>query len=382
MKWVWRSIFFVLVIGIFGGLGAGIAWYAFDFKPKFLAEVIMSAPQPPATVSAEAAREDAWAPEISGIGSLKAIDGIDVTPQVGGILKEVLFESGQDVKKGDRLAVLDTDTEEAQLRSLMVQLANAETELQRRQQVFAKGFAAKADVDTIRTQRDTFQADADRARALIAQKFIYAPWDGRLGLKNVSPGQYIAPGQTIVSLQRLDPIYVDFPVTEGEYARIKPGQAVMALFEAFPGESFPGKVEYSDTTTSQESRTIMIRASIVNKDNRLLPGMYANVSVTTGAPEMVTTVPQTAVTFSLYGDNVLVVVPAKKPDPNAKEPQLELERRVVKTGGVKEGRVQIVSGIKAGEQVVTAGQNKVDQGSRVVIDNSIALNRVDGPTLQ
>lgn len=382
MKWFWRILFFVLVIGVFGGLGGAIGYYAFDFKPKFLAEVISNAPRPAATVSAEAARQDAWAPEVSAIGTATAIDGIQITPQVGGVLKEVLFESGQAVKKGQRLAVLDTDTEQAQLRSLEAQLANAEAELARRTAVFQKGYAAKADIDSIRTQRDTLQADADRIRALIAQKFIHAPWDGRLGLRNVSPGQYIAAGQPIVWLQRVDPIYVDFSVTEAEFARIKEGQPVQVKFEAYPTETFPGKVMFTDAAMVEASRTIKVRASIVNEHGRIVPGMYANASVTVGEPQAVTTVPQTAVTYSLYGDNVLVVVPAKGLDPNAKEGELAIERRFVKTGGVKNGRVEIVSGLKAGEEVVTAGHNKVDQGSKVIIDNSIALNRVDGPVLQ
>jgi membrane fusion protein (multidrug efflux system) len=377
-----RIIYFLLVIIFLGGLGGAIGWYAFDFKPKFLAQVITSAPRPPATVSAEPAREDAWAPEISAIGTLTAVDGIEVTPQVGGILKEVLFESGQTVKKGDRLAVLDFSTEEAELRSQMAQLVNAEAELERRTAVFNKGFAPKADVDAVRSRRNVFQASADRIRAVIAQKFIYAPWDGRLGLKNVSPGQYVAPGSPIVWLQKTDPIYADFSVTEAELARINEGQPVQAKFDAYPGETYPGKVEVRDAQISEASRTIKIRASIVNAEGKLVPGMYANVRVITGDPQMVTTVPQTAVTFSLYGDNVLVVVPAKTPDPNAKEAQLEVERRFVKTGGVKNGRVEIISGVKAGEQVVTAGQNKIDQGSKVVIDNSIALNRADDAVLQ
>jgi membrane fusion protein (multidrug efflux system) len=377
-----RVIYFGLVTVFLGGLGALIAWYAFDFKPKFIAEAIMSAPQPAQTVSAELARTDAWAPEITAIGSLTAPNSIDITPQVGGVIEQVLFESGQQVKKGDKVVVFDTATEEAELRSAEVQLANAQSEFNRRNAVFKKGFAAKADVEAARTQRDTAQATVDRLKAVIAQKIIYAPWDGRLGFKNVSPGQYLAPGQPIVSLQSIDPIFADFTVPEAALARIKPGQPVEARFDAYPGQVFQGKVALTDIKITEASRTVMVRAELANPDHKLLPGMYANIKVTVGEPQTVTTIPQTAVTFSLYGDNVFVVVPVKKPDPNAKEPELEIERRFVKTGDVKEGRVQIVSGVKAGEQVVVAGQNKIDQGSKVKIDNSIALNRTEGPVIQ
>jgi membrane fusion protein, multidrug efflux system len=377
-----RIIYFLLVTVLLGGIGAGIAYYAFDFKPKFLAQVIMSAPRPPQTISAEAARTDAWAPEVTAIGSLKAINAIDITPQVGGVIEQVLFQSGQRVKKGDKVVVFDTATEEAELRSAEVQLKNAEDEFNRKSAVFKKGYAAKADVETLRTQRDTAQATVDRLKAVIAQKNIYAQWDGVLGFKNVSPGQYLAPGQAVVSLQSIDPIFADFPVTEGELGRIKPGQPVEARFDAFPDQAFTGKVALKDTKITEASRTVMVRAEIANPDRKLLPGMYANVKVTVGEPQTVTTVPQTAVTFSLYGDNVFVVIPAKKPDPKAKEAELEVERRFIKTGNVKEGRVEILSGVKVGEQVVIAGQNKIDQGSKVKIDNSIALNRTEGPVIQ
>jgi membrane fusion protein (multidrug efflux system) len=377
-----RIIYFMLVTVLLGGIGAGIAYYAFDFKPKFLAEVIMNAPKPAQTVSAEPARTDAWAPEITAIGSLTAPDSIDITPQVGGVIEQVLYESGQQVKKGDKLVVFDTATEEAELRSAEAQLTNAQDEFTRRNAVFKKGYAAKADVETLRMQRDTTQANVDRLHAVIAQKIIYAPWDGRLGFKNVSPGQYLAPGQPVVSLQSIDPIFADFTVTEAELGRIQKGQPVEARFDAFPDQAFQGKIALTDIKITEASRSIMVRAEIANPDRKLLPGMYANIKVTVGEPQTVTTVPQTAVTFSLYGDNVYVVVPAKKPDPNAKEPELEIERRFVKTGEVKAGRVAVVSGVKPGEQVVIAGQNKIDQGSKVKIDNSIALNRTEGPVLQ
>jgi membrane fusion protein (multidrug efflux system) len=377
-----RIIYFVLVTVFLGGLGAGIAFYAFDFKPKFLAEVIMNAPKPAQIISAEPARTDAWAPEITAIGSLTAVDAIDITPQVGGVIEQVLFESGQQVKKGDKIVVFDTDTEEAELRSAEVQLKNAQDEFGRRNAVFKKGYASKSDLEALRTQRDTAQATVDRLKSVIAQKVIYAPWDGRLGFKNVSPGQYLAAGQPVVQLQSIDPIFADFTVTEAELGRIKPGQPVEARFDAYPEEVFQGKVALTDIKITEASRSIMVRAEIANPDRKLLPGMYANVKVIVGEPQTVTTVPQTAVTFSLYGDNVFVVVPAKKPDPNAKEPELEIERRFVKTGGVKDGRVEILNGVKVGDQVVVAGQNKIDQGSKVKIDNSIALNRTNGPVIQ
>ncbi len=369
-----RIIYFLLVIIVLGGLGGLIAFYAFDFKPKMIAGFIAAAPKPVETVSAEEARQDRWEPLVAAIGTLNAVNGIEMAPQVGGVVKELNFDSGDLVKKGQKLLQLDTDTEEADLQNYKVQLANAQIELDRRQKVFDKGYVAKADLDTARTTRDQLQANVQRTEALIAQKSIYAPWDGRLGLRDVSVGKYIAPGQTVVWLQTVDPIYADFTVTESDFGRIKPGQKVIAKFSAYPNDSFNGEVTTTDARVSSSSRMITVRAKIENPDGRLVPGMYADVRVVVGEPQQVVTIPQTAVTYSLYGDSVFAVVKAKNPDPNAKEPELEIERRFIKLGMVRDGRVNVLDGVKPGEQVVIAGQNKIDQGSKVRIDNSIALN--------
>jgi RND family efflux transporter MFP subunit len=377
-----RTIYFLLVAIVLGGLGAAIGWYAFEFKPKMLAEVILGSPQPPQTISAEPAKQEAWEPQVTAIGSITAVNGIDITPQVGGVVEEVFFESGQDVRKGDRIIQLDTATETAEIKAAEVRLANAQTELARRQKVFNKGFAAKADIDTLRATRDAAAAEVERLKAVIAQKAIFAPWDGRLGFKDVAVGKYVAPGQPVVWLQSVDPVYVDFAVTEADFARVKKGQPVTAKVNAYPDREFAGEIIMTDAKMAQESRSIVIRAALKNPDGALVPGMYANVAVTVGEPLQVVTIPQTAVTYSLYGDTVFVVVPAKKTDPKAMDDELAIERRFVKAGKVKDGRVAIADGVALGEQVVIAGQNKIDQGSKVKIDNSIALNPTAGPVIQ
>ena len=369
-----RIIYFFLVIVLLGGLGGLIAFYAFDFKPKMIAGFIAAAPKPVETVSAEGARQDQWEPLVAAIGTLTAVNGIEMAPQVGGVVKELNFDSGDLVKKGQKLLQLDTDTEEADLKNYKVQLDNAQIELDRRQKVFDKGFVAKADLDTARTTRDQLLANVQRTEALIAQKSIYAPWDGRLGLRDVAVGKYIAAGQTMVWLQTVDPIYADFTVTENDFGRIKPGQKVTAKFSAYADDSFKGEVTTTDARISASSRMATVRARIDNPDGRLVPGMYADVRVIVGEPAPVVTIPQTAITYSLYGDSVFAVVKAKNPDPNAKEPDLEIERRFIKLGIVRDGRVNVLDGVKPNDQIVVAKQNKIDQGSKVRIDNSIALN--------
>jgi membrane fusion protein (multidrug efflux system) len=369
-----RTIYFLLVLILLGGLGGLIAFYAFDFKPKMIAGFIMSAPKPVQTISAEDAKTEQWEPQIEAIGSLTAVNGIDVAPQVGGVVKELHFDSGDMVKKGQKLVQLDTDTEEADLKNYRVQLENAEAELKRKQDVFKKGYAAQSDLDVARTLRDRLRANIEGTEALIAQKAIYAPWDGRLGLRDIAIGKYVAPGQAMVWIQSVDPIYADFNVSETDFGRIAVGQKVVAHVGAYPDQAFTGTITTHDARVSADSRMITVRASLANADAKLLPGMYVNVTVIAGAPQPVVTIPQTAITYSLYGDSVYAVVPAKEADPNAKDPQLVVERRLIKTGGVRNGKVQVVSGLKAGERIVTAGQNKIEPGSNVKVDNSIALN--------
>ena len=220
-------------------------------------------------------------------------------------------------------------------------------------------------------------------RAEVAQKFIYAPWDGRVGLRDIALGSYVAPGQKIVWLQKIDPIYVDFTVTEADYGRISAGQKISARFNAYPDDRFSGEVVVTDAKVSDASRMIKVRGKLANADGKLVPGMYADVLVESGTPVDVVTVPQTAVTYSLYGDNVFVVNAVKGKDKDGKDTdELVIERRFVKAGPVRDGRVAIDSGLKPGDKVVTAGHNKIDQGSKVQIDNSIALKLQDSSTIQ
>lgn len=378
-----RILYFLLVTVVLGGLAGAIAFYAFDFKPKMLATVILGAPRPPETISAEPARTESWQPQIAGIGTVTAFQGIDVTPKVGGVVTEVHFESGQDVKAGELLVKLDTGTEEADIRSIEAEIANNDTELKRRESLVAKGIVAITELDSLKTKQRVLQATLDRRRAEIAQKFIYAPWNGRVGLRDIAVGSYLAPGQKIVWLQQIDPVYVDFTVTEADYGRIAVGQKVSVSLNAYPDQSFTGKIVTTDARLSDTNRMVMVRAEIANPEMKLVPGMYANVLVDVGSPQQVVTVPQTAVTYSLYGDNVFVVAAKKVKDKDGKDvDELVAERRFVKAGPVRDGRVSIVSGIKDGDKVVTAGQNKIDQGSKVVIDNSIALKLQDTSTIQ
>jgi membrane fusion protein (multidrug efflux system) len=243
----------------------------------------------------------------------------------------------------------------------------------------AGGNTPQSTVDTAYATRDSAAAAVDHTRAVIAQKAIRAPFAGRLGLRNVDLGQYVSVGMSLVTLQRLDPIYADFPAPEEALSTLAVGQEVSMSVDAFPGRSFMGKITAVDARVSAESRNVTARAQFANPDRKLLPGMFANLTVTTGASADVLALPRTAIVYSLYGDNVFVVKPApQKAGEAAAEGKdgangLIAERRFVRVGPVRGERIAIEEGLKAGERVVSAGQIKLQANAPVTIDESAAL---------
>ena len=258
-------------------------------------------------------------------------------------------------------------------------MKNADATLARQKTLVAQGNTPQSTVDTALATRNSAAATVERTRAVIAQKAIKAPFAGRLGLRNVDLGQYVAVGTSLVTLQQLDPIYADFPVPEEALRSLAVDQSVSMTVDAIPGRSFEGKIEAIDARVSAELRNITARAVFANPDRKLLPGMFANLTVTTGDPTSVLTVPRTAIVYSLYGDNVFVVRAA----PHAREEGgvsdkggvsgLIVERRFVKVGPAQGERIAIEDGLRVGERVVTAGQIKLQAYMPVTIDETAAL---------
>jgi membrane fusion protein, multidrug efflux system len=282
------------------------------------------------------------------------------------------------VGAGALLINIDDSVEQADLSNGLAQLKNAETTLARQKTLVALGNTPQSTVDTAIATRDSALATVDRTRAVIAQKAIKAPFAGRLGLRNVDLGQYVAVGTSLVTLQQLDPIYADFPVPEEALRSLAAGQAVSMTVDAIPGRSFEGKIEAIDARVSAESRNVTARAVFANPDHKLLPGMFANLTVTTGKPASVLTVPRTAIVYSLYGDAVFVVAAA----PHAREQGgvsdkgasgLIAVRRSVRVGPASGERIAIEDGLRAGEKVVTAGQIKLQAYMPVTLDETAAL---------
>ncbi len=382
-----RFIIAAVVIGLFL---AGVGWFNLIFKPKMIADFVAKMGAPAVTVTAEPAKLETWTDRVHSVGTLLAIQGVEVAPQVGGIVSDYYFDSGQDVKKGDKLVQLDISVEKADLADNKAQLKEAELSLERQSSLVKRQVTSQASLDAAQAKRDSAEANVERIEALIAQKTITAPFSGQLGLRRVEKGQYVSPGQSLVWLQALDPIWIDFPVPEGEVAEFKVGAKIELTVDTYDKQVFDGEVEAFDARLNQDARTLMVRGRLKNPDRKLLPGMFAQVAVVAGAPKKLVTVPRTAVTYTLYGDSVWVVKegpakPSAMPTASAEagtaaaaeappqEPALTVERRFVHVGQTQQGRVAILDGVKAGEQVVTSGQLKLHQGATVKIDNADAL---------
>jgi membrane fusion protein (multidrug efflux system) len=375
-----------IVTGILAALFVGaLAWFNFLFKPNLIKTIISSQVPPPATVTSEPARKEMWIEQLSSIGTLISSHGVDVTSQVAGIVTEVHAASGSEVERGAPLVQLDIAVEQADLASARAVLAEAEMAFRRQAELIEKRVTSEANLDTARAKRDTAQAAVSKIEAVIAQKSIKAPVTGRLGIRKVERGQYVSPGMTLVTVQALDPIRADFPMPEQAIGKLRVGQQVEIAVDAHPGAVFKGVIESLDAKVAQDTRTLLVRAQLPNKQRKLLPGMFANVTVLVGAPRAVVTVPRTAVTYSLYGDSLYVVKAADKQDegtmgeanaaPAGGERKLVAERRYVKTGQARDDRVSILSGIAAGEEVVTTGQLKLNPGAPIRLDNAQPLVR-------
>ncbi len=375
-----RPLVFLIVLALLVALTGGLAYFQFVIKPNLVKSFMSAAFAPkPTAVTVEAAKVDKWPPELTAIGTLRAFQGVAIAPQAAGVVTAIHFESGDDVEAGAPLINIDDSVEEADLANGRAQLTNADETLARQKMLVVKGNTPQSTVDTAIATRDSAAASVERMQAIIAQKAIKAPFAGRLGLRNVDLGQYVAVGTSLVTLQQLDPIYADFPVPEEALSTLAAGQGVNMTVDAIPGRNFMGKIQAIDARVSAESRNVTARAAFANPDRKLLPGMFANLTVTTGQSADVLTLPRTAIVYSLYGDNVFVVAPAPQGGAQAatadKGPAtgLRVERRFVRVGAVRGERVAIVDGVRPGERVVTAGQIKLQANMPVTIDEGPAL---------
>jgi len=335
-------------------------------------------PPPPSTVSTTVAAYDDWQPQLESVGSLRAVNGADLALEVSGIVEEIHFNSGDEVKQGTVLVKLRDDEDVSKLHSLQAVVDLAVITYQRGMKQLPSQTISQAAVDADKSELDAARANVAEQQALIDKKVIRAPFDGRLGIRAVDLGQYLAAGTVVVTLQSLDPIYLDFFLPQQALDQIRIGQAVSAKVDTYPGQIFPGEISAIEPKVEAASRNVRVRATLKNADHKLLPGMYATVDIATGAPQRYVTLPQTAITFNAYGNTVYIV---DKGAAGANgQPQLTVRQSFVKTGETRGDQVAVLEGVKDGETVVTSGQLKLRNGAPVAVDNSVQPSADAAPT--
>jgi len=355
-----RMLLVLLALGlVFGGI---FGWKYYQAKKMAM---LASMPPPPATVAAADVQTETWQPYLTAVGSLVAIQGILVTTEVAGNVSAIHFESGQQVEAGTLLLEIEDSVEQAELEGLVAERRLADLQYKRREGLLKSKTISHSDVDEARLRLENATAQLAARKAVIAKKHITAPFSGWLGIRQVDPGEYLQPGTAIVPLEALAPIHVDFALPERHLDQISIGQAVEIEVHAFPGEIFTGRIAALNPGIDPGTRSLQIRATLENREARLRPGMFAEVRTVLPQRASVLTLPQTAITYNPYGDSVFVIQDGDS-GPN-------VQRRQIKTGTVRNGRVEIVEGLQAGERVVTTGQVKLRNDMAVVIDSSIAL---------
>jgi len=354
-----RSLLVLLFLALLAG---GLAFLKYQQIQEGMA--MFSQPQPPASVSAVKVQVSSWQPRLEAVGNVQAVQGVMVNNEVAGQIKEILFESGDQVRAGQDLVKLDTEVDEADLNGLRAGLNLAQLQLDRNQKLLRDRAVSQGDFDQISAQVTQALAQVQAKQALIRKKTIRAPFAGQLGIRRVNLGQFLDAGSAIVELEALDPVYVDYALPERRLSEIAVGQPVEVRVSAYPDQLFKGEISAISPAVSQETRNIQVRALLPNPDQRLLPGMFAKISTLLPIKDQVLTLPRQAITFNTYGDSVFLIQPGE----GEQEGQLVVQRRQVKTGAVRDQEVEVLEGLEAGDQVVSAGQVKLRNGVAVSIE--------------
>jgi membrane fusion protein (multidrug efflux system) len=368
-KWkspmIGRMLIMLVAVGVvFGGIFGYQA-----FKARMMKKYMSSGQMPPVTVSALKAASEDWQPQLKAVGSLRAVRGVDVTCEIAGLVRSVHFKSGEEAKAGQILVQLNADSDIAQLHSLEAAAELAQTVYERDKKQFSAQAISRATLDSDAADLKGKQAQVAQQAAVVDKKTIHAPFAGRLGISPVNRGQYLNPGDKIVTLQSLDSIYVDFYLPQQELSRVSPGQTVVAFTDAYPGRTFSGKISAVNPKVDPQTRNVQIEALLQNPRHELLPGMYASIEVRAGAAQRYLTLPRTAVTFNPYGETLYIVEETSK-GPDGK-PVRTAKQTFVTMGPTRGDQVAILKGIKEGDLVVTSGQLKLKSGSPVVINNQV-----------
>lgn len=342
------------------------------FEAKMTKQYMASMGAPAQAVSTGKAEMHEWRKTFSAVGSLRAVKGVDIAPEIAGIVQDIKFDSGAEVKQGDLLVQLSTSTDTAALDALKADAALARVTHERNLKQFKVQAVSRDAVDRSKGALDSANAKVAEQQAYVDKKSLRAPFDGKTGIRRVDLGQYLQPGMPVVTLQALDTLYLDFLLPQQALSQIKVAQKVTLTSDAWPARSFEGAIAAIDPKVDPATRNATLRATVANADRALLPGMYAAVEIDAGQPENVLTLPQTAIVHNPYG-SIVYLIELKDGKPFAKQV-------FVTTGETRGDQIQVLSGVKEGEEVVTSGQLKIRNGAPLVINNDVMPSNDAAPT--
>jgi membrane fusion protein (multidrug efflux system) len=358
----------VVVFFLIFGFGA--------FRNIMIGKFLATLPFQPQTVATIKAPSSQWQASISAVGSLVAINGADISAEVAGIVNTINFKSGENVPAGALLVTLRPNNDNAVLANLQASAQLDRVNYARDEKQLKADAVSQATVDSDQAALQSAVAQVQAQQALMAEKEIKAPFAGTLGIRQIDVGQYLAAGTEIVTLQQLNPLFVDFYLPQQALSQISVGQPVTISIDAFPGQNFNGTIVALNSAIDTATRTVQVRAILPNDKLQLRPGMFATVNIPVGQPQDFITLPQTAITYNPYGDTVYTVAPGKGADGKQ---ELIANQQFVQIGDTRGDQVAVLKGISQGDEVVTAGQLKLRNGVSVVVNNDVQVSNDANP---
>jgi membrane fusion protein, multidrug efflux system len=355
----------VIVLAVVGGL-AGIK--VMQIKKLTSTPYVV----PPETISSAVAREEKWPNTLSAVGSITAVQGVTLTPQIAGNVSEIAFESGAVVAKGDLLVRFDTRTEDAQLKALNAQLDWARVSAERAQKLRTDSTVSQSELDQAEAALKQAKANADAVQAIIDKKTIRAPFAGKLGIRQINLGEYVDAGKPIVSLQSLTPVYADFSLPQQTLAQIKTGMVVRVSLDTYTNKQFEGTLTAINPNLDESTRSVRLQATLDNADQLLRPGMFARIEVVLPSEQDVLVIPATSILSAPYGDTVFVIKNSTNAPVGTNGPGLVVDTQIVRTGRARGNFVSVEAGLKSGDRVVSSGLFKLRKGAAVIENNDLA----------
>ncbi len=356
-----KSKIVIAIVGVLAVIGALAGTKYLQIKK------LTSTPQtvPPESISSAVAHEEKWQDTRSAVGSLSAVQGVTVTPEIAGTITEIAFESGAVVAKGDLLVRFDTRTEEAQLKALNAQLEWARLSVERSRKLRTDSTVSQSELDQAEASFQQAKANADAIQAVIDKKTIRAPFAGKLGIRQVNLGEYIDSGKPIVSLQALNPVYADFSMPQQSLSEIKTGMVVRVTMDTYTNKQFEGVLTAINPNLDDSTRSVRLQATLDNKDQLLRPGMFARIEVLLPSEQKLLVIPATSVLSAPYGDSVYVIEQSTNAPTGTNKPDMVVRQQLIRTGRARGDFISVETGLKPGDHIVNAGLFKLHNRSTV-----------------